>query len=428
MGEIAFSSVSPIDSDTSSSEEVQRSFKRNFTSNFLDFVLYALGMSFAAPNTVLVAFISELTQSTLAISVLSFVRAIGWLLPPLFSARYIERFKWRKKLVLLIASWEVLPWLFLSITVLVSPSMPMPLALTLFLTFYGVSSFAGGLALPAWLDIVGKVIPEGRRGFFLGSSTFCGGCLSVFGGILLGILLEDYPFPTNYSLVFLFAFISFAASLVAFSFTKEPPSHRVKQNTQFKAYVSDLLSILRADKDFLFFITANLFLCFQNMVIMFYTVFATRSFELTGTSIGILTSIFLGSNTVTNLLWGFIGDRWGHIQVARLGAVLSAFASLLAVFTGSSVLLYLLFTVAGIGTAAIMLSNTNLIFELSEEEHRPSYIAMANALQVPSMALASFVGGLVADLFGYSALFLLTSLLLFIGLLFLMMVKTRRPE
>jgi len=405
-------------------EEVQANFRRNFAANFLDFVLYALGMTFAAPNTVLVVFVHELTPSNLAIGLLSFLRSIGWFLPPLFSARYIERYKRRKKLVLLISSWEVLPWLFLSITVFFAPSTAVSLTLMLLFLFYGLSNFAGGIASPAWLDVVAKVIPEGKRGFFLGLSTSCGGCLSFAGGILLGILLEKYPFPTGYSLSFLMTFIFFALSLASFSFTKEPASRQVRENAQFKDYLLDLVSILKTNRNFRFFIMANLFLCFQNMVTMFYMVFATRSFELTGISIGILTSIFLGSNTIINLLWGFVGDKWGHIHVARLGAILSASASLLAVFTGSPLLLYPLFIMAGIGSAAIMLSNTNLIFELAEEEHRPSYIAVTNALQVPSMALASFIGGVVADLFSYSALFLITALILFTGLLFLILIKT----
>jgi len=381
-------------------------------------------MTFAAPNTVLVAFVNKLTPSNLAVALLSFVRAIGWFLPPLFSARYIERFRWRKKLVLLISSWEVLPWLFVSITVLFSPSLITSLALALLFLFYGLSSFAGGTALPAWLDIVAKVIPRGKRGFFLGLSTFCGGCLSVLSGILLGILLEKYPFPTNYSLSFLLAFIFLSMSLISFSFTREPPSHQVRQEDRFHAYVSDLFSILKANRNFRLFILANLFLSFQNMVTMFYTVFAIRSFQLTGTSIGILTSIFIGSNTIINLLWGYIGDKWGHVQVARLGAILGASASLLAVFTGSSLLLYPLFIVAGIGSAAVVLSNTNLMFELSEEERRPTYIAISSALQVPSMALASLIGGTVADFFNYPTLFLLTSVVLIAGFFILISIKT----
>jgi len=381
-------------------------------------------MTFAAPNTVLVAFVSKLTPSNLAVALLSFVRAIGWFLPPLFSARYIERFRWRKRLVLLISSWEVLPWLFISITVLFSPSVLTSLGLALLFLFYGLSSFAGGTALPAWLDIVAKVIPQGKRGFFLGVSTFCGGCVSVLGGVLLGILLEKYSFPTNYSLTFLIAFIFLSISLVSFSFTREPPSHQVRQDDRFHAYLSDLVSILKANRNLRLFILANLFLSFQNMVTMFYTVFAIRSFQLTGVSIGLLTSIFTGSNTMINLLWGYMGDKRGHIQVARLGAILSASASLLAVFTGSSLLLYLLFIVAGIGSAAIVLSNTNLVFELSEEKYRPTYIAISSALQVPSIALASFIGATVADLFNYSTLFLLTSLVLIAGFFILVLIKT----
>jgi len=387
--------------------------------NFLDFVLYELGMAFASPNTVLVAFVSVLTQSNLAVALLSFSRAIGWFLPPLFSARYIERFRWRKKLVLVISSWEVLPWLFLSATALFSTSVLTSLVLASLFLFYSLSNFAGGIALPAWLDIVAKVIPEGKRGFFLGLSTFCGGCLSVAGGLLLGFLLEKYPFPTNYSVSFFLAFAFFSVSLISFSFTKEPPSRQVREDARFQLYVSDLISILKFDRDFRLFIVANLFLSFQNVATMFYTAFAIRSFELSGTSIGILTSIFIGSSTIVNLLWGLIGDRWGHIQIARLGAALSASASLIAVFTRSQVLLYPLFIMAGIGSAAIILSNTNLMFELSEEKRRPSYIAIASALQVPSMALASFIGGIVADLFSYSALFLLTFSLVLAGLLFL---------
>jgi len=404
-------------------EEEQRNFKRNFAANFFDYVFYDLGMSFAAPNTVLVAFVSEIIKSNLAISLLSFLWAVGWFLPPLFSAHYVEKLEWRKNFVLLISSWEVIPWLFLSISSLFSSSMPVFMTLMLIFLFYGLSNFAGGISYPAWLDVLGKVIPQNKRGFFLGLSTFCGGLLSIIGGIVLGFLLETYPFPKNYSICFFIAFIFFAISLTSFSFTKEPPSLKVRQDGMFKTYLSDLFSILKIDRNFRFFIISNMFLCFQNVTITFLMAFAVQTFELSGTSIGIFTSLYLGSNTITNLLWGFIGDRWGHLHVARLGVVGIMITSLLAAYTRSPFILYLLFVMAGTGSAAIIFSNMNLLFELSKEERRPSYVALFTVFQVPFTVLSALMGGIIADFFNYHTLFLLTSLILLPGLLFLLLIK-----
>ena len=71
--------------------QAKRHFRWNFSVNAADFALYILGLSCTSRLTILPAFVRKLTSSNLIIGMIPATNTLGWLLPQIISARYIER-------------------------------------------------------------------------------------------------------------------------------------------------------------------------------------------------------------------------------------------------------------------------------------------------------------------------------------------------
>jgi MFS family permease len=165
-------------------EQVARHFRWNFTVNAADFALYSLALSFASLLTILPAFVSKFTSSNLIIGMIPAINVLGWLLPQTLSARYVERLSRKKKFILVVGTGERLAWLSIALAVFLLPETRPVWKLLAFFTFYSVFCFSGGVNTPAWLDMLGKIIPERKRGRFFGLSSFIGSGIGVGGALV----------------------------------------------------------------------------------------------------------------------------------------------------------------------------------------------------------------------------------------------------
>ena len=66
------------------------------------------------------------------------------------------------------------------------------------------------------------------------------------------------------------------------------------------------------------------------MAVSFFIVFGNINYELSGMDIGLLNAIFIGTQAVMHLLFGWLGDRWGHKRNLVISAASMVFAALFA--------------------------------------------------------------------------------------------------
>jgi hypothetical protein len=155
----------------------------------------ALGTALTQPDTVIASFVVELTGSTVWVGGLSTVLTVAGTLPQLFVARWIEP-RPRKMPFLLLAiylrvfSWGMLAWLIYTI----GSERPRLLAWALaglLAIFYA----GGGLGGVPYTDIIGKIIPPGRRGAFFGGRQALAGPLAVGAALLARHVLAEGIYP-----------------------------------------------------------------------------------------------------------------------------------------------------------------------------------------------------------------------------------------
>ncbi|MCD6231543.1 MFS transporter [Candidatus Aerophobetes bacterium] len=400
-------------------KEVKKHYRWNFTVNVMDAVLFWFGMGFASVNTILPAFLRHLTSSNFLIGLVVSLSTLGWFLPQIFSVNYIQKFKRRKDVILRWGLGERVPWLFISLLVFYFSEYFSPLFLIIFLVLYAICVFSGGIQGPAWLDMLAKVIPLKKRGEFFGWSNFLGGGTGMFAGFLSIYILRKYPFPSNFSLCFL---ITFVATSISYGFvvsTREPVYPIEDNLTSLKEYFSKIPHLLKGDKNFSSFLLVNILLSFGGMATAFFAVYALNRLALPDSQIGVFTALILGAQTISSLLWGYLGDRRGYKLIVEISILSTILASLIAIFSSSLYLFYIVFILTGCSFSAGMISGQNIVLEFSTPRMRPTYIALTNTFKAPFIGLSPLLGGAIADRFSFPLVFLLTALILSSGFLLL---------
>jgi MFS family permease len=402
--------------DTPFGREVARNFHWNFSVNLLDISFIMLGLSLVSRETVIPLLVSKLTSSPIAIGLLLAVYSLGIYLPQLVGAGVTESMPRKKPFVALVGGLgERLPYLLAGLAILLLAS-PMPTAaLAVLIALFGISGASAGFATPAWFDMIAKVIPLQRRGLFTGLGHGIGALMGVAGAVVIGLVLERWPYPQNFALLFGLAFGAMAISWLGLVLNREPANSSVHSSASLAAYLRRLPGILRGDSNFARYICAMAVARTGTMAGGFFLVYGVERFQLSGADVGLLTGVLIGGQALLNPLWGMLGDRRGH-KVVLVGGTFALTLAAASVWLAPAWLwLVVAFALLGAFLSADTSSFLNIILEFCADEDRPTYIGLTNTLLAPVITLAPLLGGWLAVQLGYRPMFALAALLACLG-------------
>ena len=399
--------------------EVKRDYRRNFTANVLVIVFFRLGMGFVSLNTILPAFARHLTSSNFLIGLIPSLNTLGWFLPQILIANFIQKLERKKDLIIFASLGERIPWFFLFLAVMLLSSSSSSLLLLAFFIIYALFCFSLGIVSPAWQDIRAKVIPLRKRGRFFGWSNFLAGGVGIFGAFLSIYLLRTLAFPRNFSLCFLFAFLATAISYIPVTLIREPAYPVKSKKSSFKEYFLSLPSLLKKDKNFSSFLIAGILSSSGVMATSFFAVYAMNKLTLPDSQIGVFTLLLLIGQTISSVLWGYLGDKKGYKLVMEAEILLTILAISLAIFSSSVYLFYIVFFIFGCAFSAYFISSRGIVLEFSTPEVRPTYIALSNTIRAPFISLSPLLGGFLADRVGFPPVFVITIFILLVGIFYL---------
>ncbi|MGC9063212.1 MAG: MFS transporter, partial [bacterium] len=373
--------------------------------------------------------IKNLGGSNLHIGLIPAIANLGWTIPSLFGAKLIANMPRKLGFILKGTVWERVPYLIIAILLLfLAPKNPtLTLYLSLLLLF--VTTFAGGILFPAWLDLIGKIIIPSKRGTFFAIGGGIGGAAGIVASFIAKQFLETYPFPLNFFYCFLSASISLGISYLFISLAKEPESDVNSDEIGFSDYIKSLPTVLKNDRNFSFYILARVIATLGSMGVGFYTVYSLKEFALADEYAGIFSAFLLGSQTLSTFILGPIGDKRGHKLILSSG-ILSLTLAYLGLLLGiGSWTAYLAFTFLGINYSAFNTSGLALLIEFTDEELRAIYVALSNTIIGPFSFIAPIIGGTLANSLGYKIMFLISLILSLVGFLIMhFMVKEPRKS
>lgn len=405
-----------------------KNLRWNFTVNLIDIAFITLGISLVSRDTVLPVLVNTLTDSNLAIGLIAALYGLGIYLPQLFTANFTERLRYKKPFVMLVGSvGERLPYLLMGVVVWLFAAPAPNVALILVLGCLAITGFAAGAATPAWYDLIAKVIPVQRRGVWSGLGHGIGALMAIFGAFLVGRILDGYPYPNNFALLFLLAFIATCVSFVGLALNREPPSPMVKEQVSTQRYFRQLPDVLRTNVNYRRFFISRTVVLLGAMANSFFIIYGGQRFGLDGATIGLLTATLVASQAVMSLVWGVVGDRMGHKVVLTGAAFLLALAALNTLLAPSQTWLILSFAFLGASSSGDAVSGLNIILEFAAPEDRPTYIGLTNTLLAPTIVLAPIVGGWLATIVGFPALLSMATAIAAMGGL-LLAIWVREPR
>jgi predicted MFS family arabinose efflux permease len=261
-----------------------------------------------------------------------------------------------------------------------------------------------------------KVIPLRLRGRLTGFRNFAAG-LTASGVAYIGgkYFVEAHALGNGYATTFLAAFVLTSIGLSMLMMVREPEPPEVRARTSFLHRLREIPKLLRDDRELMRFYLASAAAALGTLAVPFYILYAAKSVGLTGTNLGILSTAFLLAQTGMNLVWGSIADRAGNRIVFLAAIGVWALSTILLMQASSIWLLAAVFAGLGAGQGGFQNSTNNIILEFGTREDLPMRIAMMNTAVSFMNALGPLVGGLVAHLLGFTAVFTLSALMLAIS-------------
>ena len=406
---------------------VEKNLPWNFSVNLLDITSITIAFSIISRETIMPLLINNLTDSKIAIGLVPAIFSVCFYLPQLFAANHAERLKRKLPFVMIVSGiLERMPYVIGGFIIFFLAESAPTLALIGIYLVIGTAAFGAGVATPAWLSMIGKVLPVRRRGIFFGISDGLGTLLGVIGAYFVGLILDNVSYPLNFSTLFFVASVFFFLSWVGLALNREPESPIVKKRIPLGRYLRKLPAVLRANHNFRRFLFSYSVARLSLMGASFFIVFGNDSYGLSGADVGALTAVFLGSQALMQLALGWLSDRHGHkfnLMLSAFSAVLAALIASLATGIGG---LAIAFVLLGTALAAERISHLNIVLEFALPEDQPTYIGLTNTLLAPVVFLAPIIGGWAAGI-SYQTLFALMMVCGLIGgLLLLIWVKEPR--
>jgi hypothetical protein len=307
-------------------------------------------------------------------------------------------------------------------TLLLLPSNPIP-ALVGFFIVLCITQSSGGLTAPAWFDIVGKVIPSGFTGTYFGLANFLACMFGIAGGLATIEYFALFSYPTSYAVCFFSAFFLMIMSFLSLSVIEERPSDVSKDDRGLVEYAKTLPELIGSDKEFQKFVLVSVLGTISSMGPTFFVISALKSSALLPEQIGSLTVASLIGQLISNFAWMKLASARGHRIVLAVGATMDIAACVLAALSNNILGFILVFVLRGFSLTTAIVSGNSLIFDLSPVNKRPTYFALSGIVKTPFYILAPLAGGIIADLLGYTPIYMITSIVLVFQVILLLLMK-----
>lgn len=404
---------------------VDDNLKRNYIAHFTHGMLGMTGFRLVYAPTFVPAYLGLLTGSPFLVGIGQSLQQAGAVLSPVLGAQQIEHRKRILPVSLLLGGLMRLQLLGLAIVgwMLEGPSLVIATFFFLFLL-----GFFMGSQRVAFQVLLAKVIPIRKRGRLQAWRNLFGGGLAAALSYWAGktIIAQNW-LGNGYATTFAFSFVLTSIGLMIIArFMREPEPPTVRQRMSLRDRFREFPALV-ADRDYRNFLIAQLLAMSGRISIPFCILYAGKTLGLSGETVGLLSLAFLGADTISNLIWGPMGDRFGFRLVFI--CAISTWAMSVALLLASHSTLMFFASFAGLGAAlsGYMMSAQTLVLEFGGRDDVPMRLALSTTIETAMATVGPLVGGAIVSLSGYTPVFVLT-LACLMAALAMLILKVREPR
>jgi MFS family permease len=309
----------------------------------------------------------------------------------------LERFGSRKMLVVSMAFFQGLMYVPLALTW----HLQRDVAIWSTIAAFSISTLAGGIHGPAWVDWMGSLTPRRVRGRYFGVRNRIYGIIqltiSVGGGVLVdrggGTFAKTMVL---FSLIWAICVLFRTISSILLAIQYDPP-HTVAPASQVMTFGQFLQNLW--SNQFGKFTVCSLLLNFgANFSAPFFAVYMLEDLRYNYTEYTIMAMIPTLAMIVTMPVCGRLLDRVGTVMPMKVFAMVIMSLSLWWVFSDNFWWLAGVQVVAGVAWAGYGLSAFNYSIEVLPPARRVASLAYANVLNAIAISAGAAVGGMAAPL------------------------------
>jgi MFS family permease len=274
-----------------------------------------------------------------------------------------------------------------------------------------------------------KVIPISRRGRLQAWRNATGSLIAAALAYVAGrYFIGPNLFGNGYGTTFIFAFILTTLGLWALQFLlREPEPPTTRTQGKFRDRLREFPRLITEDRAYAYFLVVQMLASSARIATPFYILYVSTTVHMTGKLLGTLSFAFIGADALSNLVWGYLGDKTGFRLVLLFSILVWAASTILLVEVHQPWAIFLAFFGLGAGQAGYNMSAQTMILEFGARDDLPMRIAVSATAESITATLAPLLGGWVADGFGYNLVFGLSIGVLAAGLLVLIgLVKEPR--
>lgn len=418
--EDAAPTASELDAEAAYEKFVWDNLPRNFAGHFMHGMLGMTGFRLFNAPTFLPAYLHQISGgSDFMVGLGQSLQQVGAVVSPIVGATHIEHRKKVLPVSMLMGTMMRLGMLGISLAgwFLTGHMRAMLITTLVFLFLMGFFQGAQGVAFQL---LLAKVIPIKRRGILQALRNVIGGVVAAGLSLVAGrYIIQPNLFGNGYATTFFLAVILTSAGLTALAMLmKEPEPPTVREKSTIMARVKDFPALIRSDRSFMFFMLAQLLSTAARIAAPFYILSAGRVIHLDGKTLGVMSLAFLGADTLTNMAWGYTGDKFGFRLTFILSLVLWAAATglliaspgLPAIHVGGIAIgaigwIFISFFGLGAAQSGQMMSSSTMVLEFGTREDMAMRLAFTQTAQGLTASIGPLLGGLLVGAMGYNALF-----------------------
>jgi MFS family permease len=394
---------------------------RNFAAHYLHGMLGMTGFRLFNAPTFMPAYLHMLTGSDALVGLGQSLQQLGGVFSPVIGATHIEHRKKVLPISMLMGTLMRVQILGVALAGFVLHGQVLVVVSMAFLFLLGVFS---GAQTVAFQLLLAKVIPTARRGRLQALRNITGGAIAAGLAWVAGrYFIQPNLLGNGYGVTFLAAFVLTSLGLTALTMLlREPEPPTVRAKAAVFDRIKDFPQLLREDRGFMFFMIAQTLAVSGRIAAPFYILFAQHVMKLDGANLGLVSLVYLGADTLTNLGWGLTGDKFGF-RVAFIGAMALWIASTVLLLAAHSTPIVLLaFLGLGAAQSGFLMSTQTMVLEFGAREDVAMRLALSSTAQGLMSAIGPLAGGLLAASLGYPALFYVSMAFEALALLLLLTV------
>ena len=384
-------------------DAVERYLNRNVAGQLLHGMFGQTGFRLVQAPTFLPAFLFDLSGSDLVVGAARSLQGLGTVVSPVIGASLIGHRPRILVTTMVTSTLMRLQVLGMALAGFFLGAGTTVVALIVLLTLLG---FFQGMSQVVMNSLRARVIPVRRRGIVTGARHFLAGLTSAGVSYVAGAyLIEHDALGNGYASVFLLAFVVGSLGLAGVAITKEPSSSELRPRESPLAALRGIAPLLRQDPAFARFFLARALGSFGRMALPFYIVFAATRMEVGGAVLGLVTTVWMLTGSTATLVWGVLGDRYGHRVVLIANLALWTAANAFIPFVDSIAGLVAFFVLLGIPSGGFNQAAQNMVLEFGRVHDIPLRVAASGTAVNVVAAAGPFLGGILVALWSYPVLF-----------------------